>query len=104
MVNPDAGACQQAMYKFEPKIPTVYLVVDRSGSMFHCLTTSELVCANKADTSWTKLKDAIQTVVMQLEAEVRFGFTNDLPGPTRPGADRARWSPPARSPTTSLRS
>ena len=73
--NPDAGACQQAMYKFEPKIPTVYLVVDRSGSMFHCLTTSELVCANKADTSWTKLKDAIQTVVMQLEGEVRFGFT-----------------------------
>ena len=25
-------------YTFEPKIPTVYLLVDRSGSMFHCLT------------------------------------------------------------------
>jgi hypothetical protein len=69
------GICQMAQLEYVPKIPTVYLVVDRSGSMFHCLTTSELVCSNKADTSWTKLKDAIQTVVMQLQAEVRFGFT-----------------------------
>jgi hypothetical protein len=74
-VNPDAGACQMKDFTFEPKIPTVYLVVDRSGSMFHCLTTSELVCSNKADTAWTKLKDAIQTVVTQLQADVRFGFT-----------------------------
>jgi hypothetical protein len=71
----DAGACQMKDFTFEPKIPTVYLVVDRSGSMFHCLTTSELVCSNKADTAWTKLKDAIETVVMQLQTEVRFGFT-----------------------------
>src|SRR5262245_53314038 len=26
------GGCQMATYTFEPKIPTVYLVVDRSGS------------------------------------------------------------------------
>jgi hypothetical protein len=69
------GICQMAQLEYIPKIPTVYLVVDRSGSMFHCLTTSELVCSNKADTSWTKLKDAIQTVITSLQAEVRFGFT-----------------------------
>jgi hypothetical protein len=69
------GICQQAQIKYVPQTPTVYLVVDRSGSMFHCLSTSELVCSTKADTSWSKLKSAIQTVVMQLEGNVRFGFT-----------------------------
>jgi hypothetical protein len=71
----DGGACQHTQYTFEPKIPTVYLVVDRSGSMFHCLSTTELVCPTKTDTSWSKLKTAIETVVMQLEGDVRFGFT-----------------------------
>jgi hypothetical protein len=76
VTNPDSGtACQHTQFTFEPKIPTVYLVVDRSGSMFHCLSTSELVCPTKTDTSWSKLKTAIQTVVMQLENDVRFGFT-----------------------------
>jgi hypothetical protein len=69
------GICQQAQIKYTPQTPTVYLVVDRSGSMFHCLSTSELVCSTKTDTSWSKLKTAIQTVVMQLEKDVRFGFT-----------------------------
>lgn len=69
------GICQQAQIKYVPQTPTVYLVVDRSGSMFHCLSTSELVCSTKTDTSWSKLKTAIQTVVMQLESSVRFGFT-----------------------------
>jgi hypothetical protein len=69
------GGCQHTEYTFEPKIPTVYLVVDRSGSMFHCLSSSEPVCANKADTAWSKLKDAIQIVLTQLDAQVRFGFT-----------------------------
>jgi hypothetical protein len=76
VTNPDSGmGCQHTEYTFEPKIPTVYLVVDRSGSMFHCLSTSELVCSNKPDTSWSKLKDAIETVLTQLDAQVRFGFT-----------------------------
>jgi hypothetical protein len=69
------GICQMAQIKYVPQTPTVYLIVDRSGSMFHCLTTSELVCSTKTDTSWSKLKTAIQTVVMQLETSVRFGFT-----------------------------
>jgi hypothetical protein len=76
VTNPDSGmGCQHTEYTFEPKIPTVYLVVDRSGSMFHCLSTSELVCSTKADTSWSKLKDAIEAVLTQLDAQVRFGFT-----------------------------
>src|SRR5262245_30353686 len=32
--DPDAGACQQFEVKFEPKIPTVDLLVDRSTSMY----------------------------------------------------------------------
>jgi len=75
ITNPDAGACQQVDYTFEPKIPTVYLVVDRSGSMFHCLSSGENVCPNQADTSWSKLKDAIEGVLGQLDSQVRFGFT-----------------------------
>src|SRR5262245_37256977 len=72
----DGGSsCQQGSYTFEPKIPTAYLVVDRSGSMFHCLTTSQCVCANKADSSWSQLKDAIEGVLTQLDSQVRFGFT-----------------------------
>ena len=63
------------MYTFDPKIPTVYLVVDRSGSMFHCLSATQNVCPNKADTSWSTLKDAIESVITQLDGQVRFGFT-----------------------------
>jgi len=74
-IDPDAGACQQAQYTFEPKIPTVYLVVDRSGSMFHCLTTTQPVCPTKSDTSWSQLQAAIETVLTGLDAQVRFGFT-----------------------------
>jgi hypothetical protein len=69
------GGCQHTEYEFEPKIPTVYLVVDRSGSMFHCLSSTQNVCPNKADTSWSQLKTAIQAVITQLDARVRFGFT-----------------------------
>jgi len=76
VTNPDGGmGCQHTMYTFDPKIPTVYLVVDRSGSMFHCLSATQNVCPNKADTSWSTLKDAIESVITQLDGQVRFGFT-----------------------------
>src|SRR3954465_3438795 len=69
VTNPDGGtACQHTQYTFEPKIPTVYLVVDRSGSMFHCITTNQCVCANKADSSWSTLKTAIGPLLTQLDA------------------------------------
>ena len=77
-----------ATLEYEPKIPTVYLVVDRSGSMFHCLASTQNVCPNKADTSWSQLKTAIQSVITQLEAQVRFGFTTIYgTDPSTPGAD-----------------
>ncbi len=74
----DAGtdaACQTADYKFVPQIPTVYLLVDRSGSMFNCLSSSDQFCANMMDTSWYMLKTAIESVIVQLDSQVRFGFT-----------------------------
>jgi len=76
----DAGtdaACQMADYTFVQQIPTVYLLVDRSGSMFHCLTgnTGDAVCSDMTNTSWYNLKTAIESVLTQLDSQVRFGFT-----------------------------
>jgi hypothetical protein len=75
--NPDAGACQMFDYKFVPKTPTVYLLVDRSGSMFHCLTgnTGDAVCSDMTNTDWYSLKMAIESVMTQLDSQVRFGFS-----------------------------
>lgn len=76
----DARICQMASYTFEPKIPTVFMLVDQSGSMFKCRTNGGSMdatgreCANKADTSWYPLRDGVLQVVQQLQAEVRFGF------------------------------
>ena len=74
----DAGAdatCQTADFKFVPQIPTVYLLVDRSGSMFNCLSNSNQFCPNMMDTSWYTLKTAIESVIVKLDSQVRFGFT-----------------------------
>jgi hypothetical protein len=70
--------CQEGNYKYVPQIPTVYLMVDRSGSMFDCISTSnvEPSCTNAADTPWTKLKTGVLTVVEALQKEVRFGFAS----------------------------
>jgi hypothetical protein len=69
--------CEMIDFKFEPKIPTVMLLVDRSGTMFHCLTgnTDNALCADPTNTSWSNLKTAIKSVMKQLEGQVRFGFT-----------------------------
>ncbi|MFL5304163.1 MAG: vWA domain-containing protein [Polyangia bacterium] len=75
--NPDAAACQQKDVTFTPTNPTVYLLVDRSGSMFHCLTgaTGDAVCSDPNNTSWTNLRKAIEQVLPNLDAQVRLGFT-----------------------------
>jgi hypothetical protein len=75
--NPDAAACQQKDIMFTPTNPTVYLLVDRSGSMFHCLTgaTGDAVCSDPNNTSWTNLRKAIEGVLPTLDSQVRFGFT-----------------------------
>jgi len=43
--------------------------------MFHCLSSSATICPDNADTSWSTLKNAIEMVITQLDAQVRFGFT-----------------------------
>jgi hypothetical protein len=75
------GACMEKQYKFEPKTPTVFLLVDQSGSMFQCHTQGGAKsptadeCANHADTSWYPLRDGVLQVVQQLGSTVRFGFS-----------------------------
>jgi hypothetical protein len=75
----NVGVCQEGNYKYVPQIPTVYVMVDRSGSMFDCISTPSSVepsCPNMADTPWTKLKEGVLTVVKALQSEVRFGFAS----------------------------
>lgn len=83
--------CNPVQYMFQPKIPTVTLLVDRSGSMFHCLSgnTGDALCSDLKNTAWTQLKGAMESVMTQLEAQVRFGFmtvwgTNPMGGGTCP--------------------
>ena len=84
----DAAACQTANFTFVPQIPTVYLLVSRSGSMFHCLTATatessgNAICINSStnavdmtNTAWYSLKTAIEQVLPQLDSQVRFGFS-----------------------------
>jgi hypothetical protein len=74
------AACRQGQYSFVPKTPTVFLLVDQSGSMFGCRTNGGAMsstakeCANHADTSWYPLRDGVLQVVQQLGTQVRFGF------------------------------
>jgi hypothetical protein len=75
----DAGsapACMESSYSFVPKTPTVFLLVDQSGSMFACRSSGGAggACANHADTSWYPLRDGVLQVVQQLGKQVRFGF------------------------------
>ena len=62
----DAG-CQHQEINFVPKIPTVFVLVDRSGSMFTPDNKTQVA-------SWDPLKAGVLAVVKQLEGQVRFGF------------------------------
>src|SRR5438128_1106444 len=55
--NPDAGPCQQVNYSFDPKIPTVFILVDRSGSEFDSNTTG----------TYFNLRMAVLQVLQQLK-------------------------------------
>jgi hypothetical protein len=56
-------------------VPTVFVLVDRSGSMFHCLsTTSATRCDDPQDTAWAALKTGTLEMIDALESSVRFGF------------------------------
>src|SRR5260221_8260657 len=52
----DAG-CQHREYNFVPKIPNVFVLVDRSGSMFDSM-------------AWDPLKAGVLAVVMQLQDKI----------------------------------
>jgi hypothetical protein len=52
-----------AEVNFEPKIPTVFVLVDRSGSMFR-----------DEPKPWEPLKAAVLDSVRDLQADIRFGF------------------------------
>ncbi len=62
----DAG-CQHIEVNFAPKIPTVFVLVDRSDSMFVPDNKTQVV-------NWDPLKAGVLSVVKQLEGQVRFGF------------------------------
>jgi hypothetical protein len=62
--NPDAAACQQSDVKFAALNPTVFILVDRSGSEFDTATTG----------SFFALRPAVEQVVAQLDGQVRFGL------------------------------
>jgi hypothetical protein len=65
--NPGGEVCQQVEVNFVPKIPTVFVLVDRSDSMFVPDSKTQVV-------SWEPLKTGVLSVVKQLETKVRFGF------------------------------
>ena len=58
--------CQQAERSFEPNIPTVYLLVDRSATMFDPIIDNV--------SAWTALRGGVLEVMRELEGNVRFGF------------------------------
>lgn len=60
--------CQQAARTFIPQIPTVFILVDRSGSMFD---------PNPPGTNqnaWGSLRQGVLQVIAELQSDVRFGF------------------------------
>ena len=59
--NSDGDYCNDFALNFEPQTPTVYLLVDRSGSM-------------KTEGFWIPLRDGLLPAVQELQADVRFGF------------------------------
>jgi len=59
--------CQHAEVNFVPKTPTIFVLVDRSDSMFVPDSKTQVV-------NWDPLKAGVLSVVKQLEGQVNFGF------------------------------
>lgn len=62
--------CQQAQREFVPQIPAVFVLVDRSGTMFDSIPNE----AGPAVTPWSALRGGVLEVMQELQANVRFGF------------------------------
>jgi hypothetical protein len=58
--------CQQAERSFVPNIPTVYLLVDRSATMFDPIIDNV--------SAWSALRGGALEVMRELQGNVRFGF------------------------------
>lgn len=64
--SPDSKKyCQEVDIVFEPRTPTVLVLVDRSSSMFN---------GDPASSYWETLKNAVLPVIEELQGDVRFGF------------------------------
>ena len=61
--KPDGDGCNQVELEFAPRIPSVFILVDRSSSMFD-------------NGLWEPLKQGVLAVVSALEGAVRFGFSS----------------------------
>jgi hypothetical protein len=72
------GACRlfQTVPGGSTAVPTVFLLVDRSGSMFGCAgdPVGASSCADPANTPWAILRTGVLSVIEDLQASVRFGF------------------------------
>jgi hypothetical protein len=69
------GTCRVFEDRPDATAPTVFVLVDRSGSMFHCLGQSSIGnCTDLSDTPWAKLKTGVLDVVSSLQGQIRFGF------------------------------
>lgn len=55
--------CNQVAIDFAPKVPSVFILVDRSSSMFE-------------RSLWEPLKKGVLAVIDQLDSEIRFGFSS----------------------------
>jgi hypothetical protein len=55
--------CNKVDIEFAPRVPSVFILVDRSSSMFERML-------------WSPLKDGVLAVVQQLAPEIRFGFSS----------------------------
>ncbi len=62
-IDTDAGSCQHKELNFVPKTPTVFVLVDRSGSMFEA-----------PNPPWEPLKTGALQVIQELQADVAFGW------------------------------
>jgi hypothetical protein len=68
-VSGDPGrGCQQAERTFIPQIPTVFILVDRSGSMF------DENPPGSGQNAWGSLRRGVLQVIAELQSDVRFGF------------------------------
>ncbi|HTV23146.1 MAG TPA: vWA domain-containing protein [Polyangiaceae bacterium] len=65
--EPSRG-CQQAARTFIPQIPTVFILVDRSGSMF------DENPPGSGQNAWGALRQGVLQVISELQSDVRFGF------------------------------